>query len=80
MWVDSPPPDTRGARDADVDHAALAAALRSNPGRWALLIGLSGAATVRDGAQYRPRGSYEAVVRQGHVYARYVGEGVPTRG
>lgn len=76
MWVDWPPPDTRGSRDADVDHAATAAALRRRPGQWAWLIGFASASVVRTGAAYRPSGSYEAVVRHGHLYVRYIGAAI----
>lgn len=73
MWVEAPPPDVRGNRDADMDHKAIALALRSHPGRWAHLIGVASATAVTAGSAYRPAGSYEVVTRQGQVYARYIG-------
>lgn len=86
-WEEPPPPKRRnGTRNGHSRFAALAAELRANPGRWALIYDgpkqhSSGMAThIRMGSVmcFSPCGDYDAVSRQhgdhGLVYARYVGD------
>lgn len=74
-WNDGDPPP-RGQVDL-LPHGAYAEALKAQPGRWAVLPDLPASAVpaMKDGAAsaYRPAGAFEAVVRNGQVYARYVG-------
>jgi hypothetical protein len=66
-------------------YQELAKALIANPKRWAGVAGgqLGGASphaaaqVIRDGkaAAFRPFGEFEASVRGGQLFARYVGEG-----
>jgi hypothetical protein len=79
MWVSAPPPDTRGGRDADMDHGAIAELLRSRPGKWAALLNVNSTRVILTGRAYRPARSFEAVQRQGCVYARYVGNTEETK-
>ena len=81
-WQD-PPAQGRPGRPPG-KHAALAAEMRANPGRWALIgqYGTSGlAGVVRNGkiACYAPAGSFETATRKRtdgrwDIYARFVGE------
>lgn len=77
FWIDGDPPASTD-RAPTLRHQVHAETLRTKPGRWALLADLeSGAAgSIRSGqlVPYRPGGSFEAVVRRGRVYARFVGE------
>lgn len=74
-WVDQLP--DRAAKSPPFDHETIAAVLRTQPHRWALLPGLSGqcAASISSGVlrPYRPSGSFQATMRRGCLYARYVG-------
>ena len=84
-WED-PPPAKRGPRRSR--YEADAAALRANPGRWALLravpltdskevYNLSHSVRVGSASAFRPAGAYEATVRttdgEVRLYVRYVG-------
>lgn len=77
-WIEGEPPslDT-GAVSKSMQHYLIADALRERPGVWAMLPDLSvtHASDIARGslAAYRPGGSFEAVSRDGMVYARYVG-------
>lgn len=84
---ESPPELTRaGQRPRPVDHEAIAEALRSRPGEWAVIAAghvQTGLVTqIRGGvvAAYRPAGLFEAVRRtvdgRVTVYARYCGGAV----
>ena len=56
---------------------AIAQALRANPGAWAKVEGAEHVAmSIRRGRlqAFRPVGHFEATLRQGQVFARYVGE------
>jgi len=74
-WVDEPPP--RRSPVNTRKHTLIAEVLRSRPGRWALVpeVGINLASAVNGGgmATYRPAGTFEAVVRQGQMYMRYIG-------
>lgn len=77
-WLpDGPPALDHAARD-EIDHAHLAARLRSRPGAWAELEDVPAytAHGIRMGTltAYRPGGSFEAFGRSGVLYARYVGQ------
>ena len=76
-WPDGPPALDHADRD-EIDHVHLAGRLRSRPGVWAELEGVSGmyAHSIRAGriAAYRPGGSFEALGQGGVLYARYVGQ------
>jgi hypothetical protein len=76
-WIDGDPPP-RGQVDY-IDHAAYAAVLRSRPGRYAKLPDLPASAVpgIVQGtvSAYRPAGAYIAMVRNGVVYAAYIGDG-----
>lgn len=83
-WVDDLPPPgpavpAPGRIPDGYAHAAVAETLRSRPGWWAMLPDLPQAYSAQIAAgvnvAYRPGGSFEAVSRQGVVYARYVGGG-----
>ena len=87
VWQD-PPASKRGPRTTK--HAEFAAAMRANPGRWALVGGPAksgGSATlIRAGklSAYAPAGSFEAKVRSRpdgkfDIYARFGGEPEVTR-
>ncbi len=78
VWEEPPAAHTsRGL----VPHELIAATLRRNPARWARILDAgtsTGLATwINKGgkAAYRPAGSFEAVYRQGAIYARFVGGG-----
>lgn len=78
MWADPPQPGERRLRADRRDWGPLAEALRANPSRWAMLAyGLAPqlAHEIQAGvlAPFRPAGAFEAVTRQGTIYARYVG-------
>ncbi len=74
-WVDELPP--RADRAPTMRHHIVAEALRQRPGCWAMLPDFepNWSSAIRSGsnAAYRPGGSFEAVARQGRLYARYVG-------
>lgn len=85
VWEEPPPPKP-GPKPR---HEAIAAELRSNPGKWAKVAVASPgmASTIKSGRMiaYQPQGAFEAVARNyrsadGHVrgvadiYARYIGE------
>lgn len=76
-WVDALPPAHPVRGTVIFDHHAIADALRSEPGRWAMLPDLpnSISTSIRSGthAAYRPAGAFDAAVRQGNLYVRYVG-------
>jgi hypothetical protein len=88
-WEEPPPPKRRTGPRESGGHsrfASLAAELRANPGRWAVIYDgpkqhASGMAThIRMGHVicFSPCGDFDAVSRQhgdrGLVYARYVGD------
>lgn len=83
-WQDPPPPARRGARPVYVD---IAAKLRTNPGRWALIFQSNRASAsttawrMRNGLVEGFTGDFEFRVRfdgdDGDVYARFVGEPSP---
>jgi hypothetical protein len=79
FWIDGDPPPSTD-RQPTMRHQRYAEALRGRPGRWALLADLeSGSAgSIRSGqlVPYRPGGTFDAVVRRGRVYARYLGKAV----
>lgn len=70
-WIDTPPPRLAGNRERLVNE------LRTNPGKWAVV---KDQPSDRNGtwclAQYLKSrfDGVEAVVRDGVVYARYVGD------
>ena len=81
VWQD--PPRAMGSHS--VRHDEIAAALRANPGRWALVlerVAISNAGNISAGKikAYAPAGSFQGTVRKRpdgdryDVYARYVGE------
>lgn len=81
-WVDElPPPGLSVPRlnriPPGFDHRLVADTLRFRPGAWAMLPDLPANYTpsINGGANmaYRPGGSFEAVARQGVLYARFVG-------
>jgi hypothetical protein len=78
-WVDELPPPAGRSRHRH-DHNLIAAALREQPGRWAMLpdLPVSHTASISSGvnAAYRPAGEFEAVSRNGVLYARYQGRGL----
>jgi hypothetical protein len=75
-FVDAPPAPRNGA-----EHAAIAAALKANPGRWALIlrgVNRSTAGNIKSGMiKAYPRGEFEArsngTDAAADIYARYVG-------
>lgn len=76
--VPAPPPvRDRPVRADTIDHDRLSAGLKARPGQWFELVAapLHVAYTIRSGGcrVYRARGQFEATVREGAVYARYVG-------
>jgi len=77
VW-EEPPGDGREASSQRIDHDAIADALRLRPGKWARICNGAAfsASAIRSGAlrAYRPSGSFEAAVRCGATYLRYVGE------
>lgn len=76
-FVDELPPSAVGKSWGTVPHALIAAALKEQPGRWAMLpdFSIGNSAVIRGGTVgvYRPAGSFESIIRDGAVYARYVG-------
>jgi hypothetical protein len=79
---EEPPQD--GRNRSGRDHAGTAEALRARPGEWAKVFTCDGtnpagtaAWQIRTGrlAPYRPSGAFEAMSRNGDVYARFVGGG-----
>ena len=81
---EEPPRRQSGRKPGHGKHHAIADALRSHPGEWALILTSSTTATagvmashMRNGhmAAYTPAGAFEATSRGKNVYARYVGEG-----
>lgn len=65
-----------------MEHAAI---LRKNPGKWARILeedkvesAQHRAYAMRSGkyVAFRPAGSFEATLRGGEVYARFVGDSV----
>ena len=78
-----PPPEATQPRKQS-RHTAVAAQLKENPGKWALLEEVqtrSSATMIRRGNHkaYQPDGSFEAVAQARSdgaydVYARYIGE------
>lgn len=77
-WLDGDPPKIDKRSYHSHQHERIAALLRSRPNVWARLPQLSGTTPTRafGGSlrAYRPGGSFEAVVRDGEVYARYIGQ------
>lgn len=77
-WQDPP---AAAMRKGAGKHAAIAAELRANPGRWALVLeGNSNSHAINKGliACYLPAGSFESVARRradgkSDTYARYIG-------
>ncbi|MGW7785982.1 hypothetical protein CFC35_05460 [Streptomyces sp. FBKL.4005] len=82
---EEPPADARTTKRGH-DHFKAAAALREQPGRWALIrttptsqAARSAAHQIRDGRinAYLPAGSFDATSRtvdgEFRVYARYIG-------
>lgn len=76
-WPDGPPTIDHADRD-EIDHAHLAARLRSRPEVWAEVEDVPSCTAhgIRMGTltAYRPGGSFEAFGRGGVLYARYVGQ------
>lgn len=77
FWLGGDPPASTD-RAPTLRHQVHAETLRSRPGRWALLADIepNAASSIARGllVPYRPGGSFEAVIRRGRVYARFVGE------
>lgn len=75
-WEEPPPRSTRTER-----YDALTETLRTRPGQWARVPDMlytsasSTASAIRAGllSAFEPKGAYEAAVRKGVLYARYVG-------
>lgn len=74
-FVDALPGRVR--RQNLINHELIAAELRSQPGRWALLPDIPGhyAGNIKGGyiRAYQPAGSFDARMEQGELYARYIG-------
>ena len=81
-----PPARQYGGRSASRDWAAIAAELRRNPGRWALVaegVSVGNSAGIRSGrnSAFRPIGAFEVTERtvpdtnrrMVDVYMRFVG-------
>jgi hypothetical protein len=88
-WEVPPPAKSRGSSEPSSGYAGIAAELRANPGRWAVVkeqaSRYSGLAThIRMGQMicFTPSGDFEATTRRlGErtvVYARYVGDSEAT--
>lgn len=75
------PPEAYKSTQRSKVHQSIAAELKAQPGRWAVLeiVSIGLAAQIRRGdiAAYRPGGSFEARARvidgERRIYARYVG-------
>ncbi len=86
MMLDELPPKGKKQQSGaqNEEHIALAELLRRNPGGWVPFVQqyeTSSAASntqsrINKGvlAAFRPAGSFKAVVRQGILYVKYVGE------
>lgn len=82
-WEDPPPQDTARKPEQQLDHHAIAEALRSRPDQWALIaVGKHPSLArhiqrAKGASSYAPAGAYEATYRfidgVAHTYARYVG-------
>ncbi len=77
--------DPPKAGNCKYDHQSIAAELKANPGRWALVfenVFSSLSVSIKSGrlAAYRPAGSFEALsasrngsTNKADIYVRYVG-------
>lgn len=77
-WVGSEPPEAFDSTHLSYQHDEVARMLRERPGAWAELPAFEPSYTsaINHGkiVAYRPSGTFEAIIRNHTVYARYVGE------
>lgn len=77
----SEPPDNPRAL-GNTKYGAVAAQLKSRPGEWAKIADFTSPQSARNFAGnlrrglgvWSPKGHFEAVAREGKVWARYVGD------
>lgn len=76
-WCPEGLPKRETGHKLSLQHDFIAKQLRMHLGVWARLPGIPAgyASNINNGgiAAYRPGGDYEAAVRNGYLYARYVG-------